>query len=291
MNWRNQLIAIAKRAWVLLVLAGVIFYLVRNFDEVVNYLQLISPFRLIAAFGLIFIARFLLVQLSYLSISNTQISFSRMFYINSWSQLAKYLPGGIWHFLGRAGYYRAEGLTVKQTTQAMIIENIWLISSAGGIGLVLFLLETPDTYHIIAVFTLITLWIALQIGILYYHQRRINPKMLLLTTLLQIATWLLLGASLWMIFPETDALNTYILIMGAFCLGWAVGYLTVFAPSGLGVREGFIVAALANIYPISVVLTYVTVHRLIWILAEVVLALLAHFITPPAPASPIQSES
>jgi hypothetical protein len=48
--------------------------------------------------------------------------------------LGKYLPGGIWHFAGKFGIYKVMGISTKATTQAIIYENIWLLSSATIVG-------------------------------------------------------------------------------------------------------------------------------------------------------------
>ena len=47
-----------------------------------------------------------------------------MFAISALSQLAEYLPGSIWHFVGRAGFYHAGRLPLRAVTRAMVIENL-----------------------------------------------------------------------------------------------------------------------------------------------------------------------
>lgn len=57
----------------------------------------------------------------------------------------------------------------------------------------------------------------------------------------------------------------------ALCAGWAAGYLVLFIPSGLGVREAVLLAALPNLAAAPLLAASVA-HRLLGLLAEAVLA-------------------
>mgnify|MGYP007090168503 CR=1 FL=1 len=63
------------------------------------------------------------------------------------------------------------------------------------------------------------------------------------------------------------------LAIGAFSVSWAIGYSTVFAPGGIGIREIVLTALLGNFFPVQQIVTYAAVHRLLWTGAEVVLGL------------------
>ena len=59
-------------------------------------------------------------------------------------------------------------------------------------------------------------------------------------------------------------------------LSWSIGYVSLFAPSGLGVREAVLVAILSVAYVPEQIVFYVTLNRLIWVVVgEVVLGLIA----------------
>ena len=59
--------------------------------------------------------------------------------ITTVSQLGKYLPGGIWHFAGKFGFLKIKGISNKRITQVMVAENLWLLTSAGVVGVVVLL--------------------------------------------------------------------------------------------------------------------------------------------------------
>jgi hypothetical protein len=58
--------------------------------------------------------------------------------------LGKYLPGGLWHLAGKFGFLKLKGISTKKTTQVMVIENLWLLSSAGVVGVVALLASSGD---------------------------------------------------------------------------------------------------------------------------------------------------
>ena len=62
-----------------------------------------------------------------------------------------------------------------------------------------------------------------------------------------------------------------VMATAALCAGWAAGYLVIFIPSGLGVREAVLLAALPSV-PTATLLTASVAHRLLGLVAEAGLA-------------------
>src|SRR6201985_1028901 len=60
--------------------------------------------------------------------------------------------------------------------------------------------------------------------------------------------WLCYGASAWFLISvfAGKGVNTFALSLGAYALAWAVGFLIVFFPGGIGPRESALVAARAS---------------------------------------------
>lgn len=277
MKFKQRLISVGKSAWLVLIFGGVAFYLIRNFDQVMAHLDAVSAYRLLLAGAFLTVGRLLLVELSRWSVrvAGGAIGYERMFYINSISQLAKYLPGGIWHFVGRAGYYHTENLTPKQTTKAIIVENIWLVTSACCVGAFFIVAYAADAASGLLLLGLLAAWIGIQVLVVRLHGEGAILTEIIILLALQAVIWFLLGLSLWAIVPEASTPGLFALVIGAFCVSWAIGYLTLFAPSGLGVREGVMLALLAVAIAPAQVIVFVTLHRLIWVAVEVVLGVLA----------------
>jgi uncharacterized membrane protein YbhN (UPF0104 family) len=285
-----RLIRVAKWLWLVLVAGAVARYLWAHWDEIGPQLRAISPARLGLAVACLFAAKLLLVVVSQRSVAlaGHRIGYRRMFAINALSQLAKYLPGGIWHFVGRAGFYHADGLALRAVTRAMVVENLWLVLSAFLVGLIAALAyHLPGARAGIAAVGLIAVWWAL-LWLIHLRFGGVRSWPAGLGGLaLQAAIWALVGASLWIILPGLSGWRSAALAIGAFCLSWVVGYLAVFAPGGIGVRETVMTALLVPLLAAPEALVYAAVHRFIWVAAELALGILARTVSaPPLPAPP-----
>jgi hypothetical protein len=282
-----RLIRIAKWLWLVLVAGAVVRYLWAHWDEIGPQLRAISPARLALAAACLIASKLLLVIVSQRSVAlaGHRIGYRRMFAINALSQLAKYLPGGIWHFVGRAGFYHADGLPLRAVTRAMVVENLWLVLSAFLAGLIGTL-----TYYLsgaragIAAAGLLAVWWALLWLIRLRFGGVRSWRAGLSGLALQAAVWALVGISLWIILPGVSGWGSVALAIGAFCLSWVVGYVAVFAPGGIGVRETVMAALLVPLLAAPDALIYAAVHRFVWVAAELALGILAKaVIAPPLP--------
>ncbi|MGB7341140.1 MAG: hypothetical protein WBC91_19745 [Phototrophicaceae bacterium] len=197
-----------------------------------------------------------------------------MFVINSYSQLAKYLPGGVWHFVSRAGYYQMKGLSLKATSRAMVIENIWLILSAFFIGSLVLMFALAQQ-AILAIVVCFVIWLIISYIILRWTTSTHNLIMLIRLILLQLSIWLPLGLSYTMILPINMTNNVLLISISGFIISWLVGYVTIFAPGGIGTREIVLVAIMLLLLSPELSLFYATLHRLLWVLNELLLALIA----------------
>jgi uncharacterized membrane protein YbhN (UPF0104 family) len=85
------------------------------------------------------------------------------------------------------------------------------------------------------------------------------------------ATWVLFGLHLWLLANALGApgLNGVTRCIGGFALAMAAGVVFVFAPSGAGVREALIVAALSPVMTTGQALGIAVVSRALFILADV----------------------
>ena len=86
-----------------------------------------------------------------------------------------------------------------------------------------------------------------------------------------IASGLMLGASFAVLCAEASNVQLFTLAMGAFCLGWALGYVTPFAPAGVGAREVGIAGILMTQVPAVDAFLHASVARIVWTCAELFL--------------------
>lgn len=274
---RRALLKLAKSGWVLLVFGGVLLVLITNWDTFTAQLRAVAAWRIALAALLLLGGKLLLVELSCQSVrvTGTRIPYRRMFLINAMSQLAKYLPGSVWQFLGRAGYYAGDGLSAVQITRAMITENLWLVISAFSTGGIALSLQTGDSRVLFAPFLLL-LW-AVILFVLLRQTPGTTWRVVVQVLLLQIAMWSLMGAMLWALIPlEAGSIPGFgLLVIGALALSWAIGFITIFAPGGLGVREAVLTALLGVAIDPTAALVYAALSRVVWVLVELSLGIAA----------------
>jgi uncharacterized membrane protein YbhN (UPF0104 family) len=267
--------------WIIAIIAYGVYYLSSHWTRVENYFYNIPVIKLIFAAVFLICGKVALVFFSKFSIEreNTPLTYFAVFSIVTFTQLAKYLPGGIWHFVGRFGAYSREQMSIKKTTRALIIENAWLLSGALMVGVCVGALSQPGQQllgrydiqisWVVLESIALLLWFALLVGFeRLFHAEKFTSYIKIFG--LQWIAWLCLGISFVCILPEykfTDALF-YISI---FSFGWLAGYVMVFAPGGIGVRELAIVWMLSGLMKSEDVFIYSTVHRFLFIVVELLL--------------------
>jgi hypothetical protein len=98
---------------------------------------------------------------------------------------------------------------------------------------------------------------------------------------LQSAVWILLGTSFAILLPIND-LTLMPLAMGGFGLSWVAGYVAIFAPGGVGIREATLTALMAAALPPESAIVYAAINRILWVIVESALGLIARLVSPPA---------
>jgi glycosyltransferase 2 family protein len=177
------------------------------------------------------------------------------------SQLGKYLPGSVWQYAGRVTLGRSRGIPVQISLASIAVEVVAsLVAAAVAAALAL-----PLAYAF-------TAWAAalLLCGLVYAFRGRIVSvgERLAAPALARfdratvaaslrsvpvavggyIVTWGLYGTAFWLTanslfgVPASDLLH----YVGVFAVAWVAGYVVVFSPGGIGVREAVLVALLSG---------------------------------------------
>ncbi|MCI0519615.1 MAG: hypothetical protein L0Z70_05090 [Chloroflexi bacterium] len=186
--------------------------------------------------------------------------------------LLRRLPGGVWHWMGRAAMYEgATALSGKTVTQAGILEWITLILLAGGITLSgLELLPAALRLPLAAALIAVAIWL----GYAWQPAARSRPA-----RLLESALWSLTYACAWSLggliffafvraagsldFPLWKAIWVWTMI-------GAAGQLLFIIPGGSGVRELILAWVMAPYMPLANTILVAVLIRIIFILGDVV---------------------
>ena len=203
--------------------------------------------------------------------------------LKSWfySQLGKYLPGKVWLLLGRFYFYEAKGKSKKAISVALYLETVTVIVAAG-----LMFLAALAFFREVSPFPSgrLSVWLVLLflLGFVFLHprvlQRILNwvlmrfkrePLSLSISYLdilrilfVCIISWMVGGVGFYFfvnsVYPVAPQ---YILFLtGALAISSILGLIALFAPSGLGVREGALVYLLSFMMatPVAVIISVLT---------------------------------
>lgn len=240
----------------------------------------------------------------------------------SLSELARYLPGGIWQFLGRIYLVKPYGIRGSVTSTSQILElaifllanvllalaclvwfgiksfgspaRFWLYGAMGMVPVLVFLLHPTVLYSLInrAMARLGKPLVTEQMGF---------------GELAGLLFWSLLGLlwqslAIWFLVEGPLSLqpSKWWVVAGAYSLAWCAGFLAVWAPGGIGVRELVFMAAMQVALPPAVrqrfqsdpaaltgFLAFLSVLLRMWSIAgELMLAGVAYVADPQRPPRP-----
>jgi uncharacterized membrane protein YbhN (UPF0104 family) len=282
------IIRVLKGIWVVAVLGAASWYVVTRWDEIRGYAADLGVLSILAALVTMTVGRFILAAVSQRSLRTFgfDLRLGLSFYINTIAQLGKYLPGSVWHLVGRVALYRRHGVAVPQGTGVLALENLVLVGSAGLLGVALTVgplarvlgIEVPSLGWLLAAASMLALaawWVLLRFLAPRVLARFVDGRKLPSSQLfwLSLTMWASFGLSFWFVLPSpTRTLTALAPAAGTFALGWIAGYLSPFAPGGLGVREAVIVALLAPSVGTSVAIGAAAASRILWTLNELLLA-------------------
>jgi uncharacterized membrane protein YbhN (UPF0104 family) len=105
----------------------------------------------------------------------------------------------------------------------------------------------------------------------------ISYKELLRLIGLYTISWLLSGIGLYLQIKSMIqvSFNDILIYSGIITAAWMIGLLSIFAPSGIGVREGVLTFLLSFYVPIHVAATIAVISRLLYTITEMIFALIA----------------
>jgi uncharacterized membrane protein YbhN (UPF0104 family) len=165
------------------------------------------------------------------------------------SQIAKYLPGNVAQFVGRAWAGQARGISIKIAGTAMMLEVAGVLAACAivaGTALVSGLV-TPSGWEYNQLALPLAVGIA-AVGALVgsvaaFHKRDgegpLLKPFLMATACYLVLLCLLAGANI-LLMSEISGRWSWALageVAGAFAVSWLVGFVTPGSPAGLGLRE------------------------------------------------------
>lgn len=199
------------------------------------------------------------------------------------AQLAKYIPGGIWQPASQIASATRTGASIPVASAALTVHSLVQIVAAGtvGGGLVVVASRLPAFIRILsltgllATITLNRRWMVRLAAFIGGVLKRApaeglipEQSQILRCFAWSMGTFVLSGLAFALLADSVGVTESFLVGTPAFALAWAVGFLAIIVPAGLGVREALLVVLLGPGIPASLVIAASVVHRLITMGAE-----------------------
>jgi glycosyltransferase 2 family protein len=211
------------------------------------------------------------------------------------SNLARYVPGNVWSYVGAVELARRQGVARRVTLAVMALTQVLSVGVAVAAGLPVLLAERarlgrPALLGAVVVAALAGLAVLFRGRLLALARRRVpgfDPAEL--TPSAGTVVWLVAGyAAYWAVTGlafaalvaalHPLAAGDVPLVVAAYAAAYAAGFLALLTPAGLGVREGVLVVALAPVLPAGPALVVALVSRVWMMLVELAGAAAAHLV-------------
>ena len=212
------------------------------------------------------------------------------------SMLAKYIPGAIWAPAARVVAARRAGVTdAALVTSSMLLEA----GLSAVAGVIVFVLSLPFVDEVDAplaplivfgvvlailvqprVFRPMAHWVLRKVG---YTKELPNMRTHTITMLLVFyaGTWVLGGFALWLLLRSVGGhpeVSSIVYLGGVAAVGAIVAVVFVFAPSGIGVREGAMYGLLLAVATPGQALGAVALNRVALTLVELIVLFVGGFV-------------
>lgn len=207
-----------------------------------------------------------------------QISYASASAIWCVSNLGRYLPGKIWSIAGLAVLAQRAGVNPMTATASAIVMQALAIAT-GTIIVVLAAPASVTSLGLIAALTVAAGTVALltvpaaskQISrLLGRNFESLPPGTVLIGVAATTLSWLIYGTSFWLLGKGLipDAELSIQRAVGVFASGYILGLIALFAPGGIGVREGVFVALLSSSLGLAGAITLSVASRILMTLTE-----------------------
>ncbi|MEK8018084.1 MAG: hypothetical protein VSS75_014510 [Candidatus Parabeggiatoa sp.] len=245
----STLLKWAKRIFTPLALGFIIYFAWQSRNILATLIANAQPdFLILAVFFLIivhFVAPASVVMILKACGSSISYSFALKTHINRLP--ARYLPGGIWHTVGRTMDFYQQGIKPVHLTTFVLLENIMAASTAfiiGGIS-VWYFRGITDIWGKIAVIGCLCSILGLSLApkILNWQilksVSQVHYRFYLQTIAIYILIWFLLTFAFITYLSAFLALGeiSMLEVGGIYIFSWGIGFIAIFAPQGIGIFE------------------------------------------------------
>jgi hypothetical protein len=193
------------------------------------------------------------------------------------SQLAKYVPGNIFHLAGRQALGMAAGLP----TRPLVKSAVWELGLIAIAGALFSLLTVPLVWPDLSLWLSYLLFVVVT-AILFAALYKLLSSSLAVALIWQMAFLVVSGlvffGTLTLVVTPTTVLPAMTVLCGAFVIAWLVGLVTPGAPAGVGVRELVLLFLLKGVVGEADLLLAVVFGRVVTVVGDLLYFMMATFL-------------
>ncbi len=285
--WKHPVVKIIGGILIVILLLYVLKPFIKNWNETVKLFKTFKILSLIIGIVLLslVVCAYPLIWRSILSKFGTKIGVRQAYKSWVYSNVGKYIPGKVWQFAGRI-------MLTKEAYGEVIVITMLLETVISGVASIIVFLWGTLVGGIFTAAWVKYLSVSLPILIVLLHPfflkqiLKILSKIrkvelhenftmkytdILLYLIIYIFLWGMTGLAFWLMFAGSSIKIALIDLASSYALSWVIGYASLFAPGGLGVREGAIAFLLNLKYPPVVSSTFAVLTRISFIVTDFLL--------------------
>lgn len=281
---RRTILRLVQAAFVLIAAYFLVTYLIRSWGTIQDFDWTLDPGWLVASGAALLVYYFAQAVFWWMLLRGCGVHSPFWPAASVWGKsiLARYVPGNVFMFVGRAWMSHSQGLSVERVSAAMVYEQAIGVCSALLAIAVLFPFweyrPGLTALSLLAIPVLVALMHPRIFGPLagrvlrLFHRPALDVTMgfgaVLVVLILFVADWMVVGAGAWLLARAITGLgvDALPLCIVAYALAYVAGMVAFFVPSGIGVREAVLTASLARRLPGGVALVWALLLR-VWVTA------------------------
>ena len=192
---------------------------------------------------------------------------------------ARYVPGGIWHTVGRAASFRELGISGGDIWIFIFLENVLAACVAFALGgCLLAATRGTDAWGQVAIacafggMAVLLLSPALLPRFAKTRDAVIPARSFLPLIIVTTVSWCIAATAFVTYvsaFPKIGAAQTPLEIAGGYLFSWGVGFVSIFAPQGIGIFEVVAAELLRGAEPLMGTAALLAGFRLVILVADV----------------------
>lgn len=279
MSSKNRIIKVLKTCinyiGTLLAIAGVVFVSLKLKQywqaDSINHVSIIS-WMAIGVLSVCYAGANIFLVVAWKNILehyNMRVSSRWAFQAYGISQLAKYVPGNIFHIAGRQALAMAAGLPGKLVLKSNLLELIMISCGGALMGWIVLSVLFPNLSLIMALTLLFCSYIGVILIARFYFSLSLS-KAIIYQFLFLLSSAFIFTTILTLLDHERVLdISVICTTIGVYTIAWLAGLVMPGAPAGIGIRELVVVYFLSEYIPNAELLLAVLLGRIVTVIGDI----------------------